>query len=219
VHCGPDLEAVIYLTGSGVNPKTLPVLTRHPMIGALTQPASLHLSYVEPFKTWAADNGCFNPKASAAFTLAKYLRWLGGFRSIADRCAFATAPDVLSDAKATWERSAPTFDAIRAAGYKAALVAQNGIEDMSIEWDAFDAIFIGGDTTWKLSRHAQTVCAEAKRRGKWVHMGRVNSQKRLELAWDFGCDSVDGNYLGFGPDTNIPKLLRWLDRAQPRLWS
>jgi hypothetical protein len=79
VHRGPDLEAVIYLTGSGVNPKTLPVLTRHPMIGALTQPASLHLSYVEPFKTWAADNGCFNPKASAAFTLAKYLRWLGGF--------------------------------------------------------------------------------------------------------------------------------------------
>jgi hypothetical protein len=127
-------------------------------------------------------------------------------RSIADRCAFATAPDVLSDAKATWERSAPTFDAIRAAGYKAALVAQNGIEDMSIEWDAFDAIFIGGDTAWKLSRHAQTVCAEAKRRGKWVHMGRVNSQKRLELAWDFGCDSVDGNYLGLWTRHEHPEV-------------
>lgn len=210
---------MVYLTGSGVNPGTIPILARHPMIGVLTQPASLHRAYVEPFRIWAADNGCFNPFVSAKFSLARYLAWLHGFATIRERCAFVTAPDVVADAAATWERSQSALPAIRAAGWKAALVAQNGIEDMDIAWDAFDAIFIGGDTAWKLSACAQTVVAEAKRRGKWAHMGRVNSQKRLELAWDFGCDSVDGNYLGFGPDTNLPKLLRWLERAQPRLWS
>lgn len=88
------------------------------------------------------------------------------------------------------------------------------MEDMDVDWSRFDAIFIGGDTAWKLSSSAQSICQEAKRRGKWVHMGRVNSLRRLEIAEAFGCDSVDGNYLGFGPDTNIPKLLSWLDRLR-----
>jgi hypothetical protein len=26
----------------------------------------------------------------------------------------------------------------------------------------------------------------------------------------WGCDSVDGTYLTFGPRINLPKLLRWL---------
>lgn len=76
------------------------------------------------------------------------------------------------------------------------------------------------ERTWARSR---PVFAEIRRRGLWVHMGRVNSLRRLEIAVDFGCDSVDGNYLGFGPDANLPKLLRWLDvlRDEPRLdlWS
>lgn len=210
---------MIFLTGSGLTAKTLPVLTTHPMIGALTQPKSYVPSMIEPFRVWAADNGCFNPAVSVAFRLDRYLAWLESFSAMRARCAFVTAPDVVADAAATWERSCSALPVIRAAGWKAALVAQNGIEDMDVAWDEFDAIFIGGDTAWKLSACAQTVVSEAKRRGKWAHMGRVNSQKRLELAWDFGCDSVDGNYLGFGPDTNLPKLLRWLERAAPRLWT
>lgn len=200
---------MVYLTGGGVNPKTLPVLARHPMVGVLTQPASLHRSYVAPFPVWAADNGCFTKGES--FVLADYLRWLASFRDLAPRCAFATAPDVVCDAAATWRRSAPVFAQLRALGFKAALVAQNGIEAVDVAWGEFDALFLGGDTEWKLSRHARAITAEAKRRGKWVHMGRVNSMRRLEIAADFGCDSVDWNYLGFGPDTNLPKMLGWLD--------
>lgn len=200
---------MIYLTGSGVNPKTIPVLSEHHMIGVLTQPATLHKAYVKPFKIWAADNGCFTQ--GDRFVLSNYLRWLGGFSDIAGRCAFATAPDVLSDAEATWARSAPVFPQLRAIGFKAALVAQNGMEQMAVAWDEFDALFLGGDTEWKLSYHARDLCREAKSRGKWVHMGRVNSQRRIEIAESFGCDSVDGNYLGFGPDVNIPRLLGWLN--------
>ena len=52
--------------------------------------------------------------------------------------------------------------------------------------------------------------AEAKAHGKWVHMGRVNSLKRLQYAAAIGCDSADGTYLTFGPAKNLPRLLGWL---------
>ncbi len=58
---------------------------------------------------------------------------------------------------------------------------------------------------------------EAKDRGKQVHVGRVNSARRLRWARDHGADSADGTYVGFGPDVNLPKVTRWLDgvRAAP----
>lgn len=214
---------MIYLTGSGLTAKTMPILHAHPMVGVLTQPASYSPKFVRPFRIWAADNGCFNPRVSAAFVLDDYLRWLDSYADMAGRCAFVTAPDVVADAQGTWRRAAPALPAIRARGFKAALVAQNGLEDLAVDWAAFDAIFIGGSTDWKISEHARILAAEAKRRGLWVHMGRVNSMRRLEIAADFGCDSVDGNFLGYGPDANLPRLIHWLERLQrePRmnLWS
>jgi hypothetical protein len=205
---------MLYLTGSGLNPKTIPILAAHPMIGVLSTPYSLQPNYVRPFKNWAADNGCFT--RGDAFSLSGYLAWLDKMKPLAASCLFATAPDVVADAQKTWDRSSPTFVEIRARGFGAALVAQNGIESMDIQWSLFDALFIGGDTEWKLSSASADVCREAKRRGMWVHMGRVNSLRRLEIAESFGCDSVDGNYLGFGPDTNLPKLLSWLDTLRRR---
>jgi hypothetical protein len=202
---------VLYLTGSGLSPKRITLLLACPQIGVLATPVSLHLAYVRPFAgRWAADNGCY--AQGAKFRMDAFMAWLTKFSELAPSCLFATAPDVVADAKATWARSMPAFGPIRAAGYKVALVAQNGIEDMDLDWSAFDAVFLGGDTRWKLSAAADGVAREAKRRGRWVHMGRVNSFKRLEVAQRFGCDSVDGNYLGFGPDANLPRLVRWMER-------
>lgn len=168
---------------------------------------------------WAADNDCF--AQGEQFDLAKYLAWLDLMRPLAGRCLFATAPDVLGDAVATWERSALVLPQIRARGYKAALVAQDGMENTTIHWDDFDALFIGGSTGWKLSEAARRICVEAKRRGKWVHMGRVNSQRRIQAAQMWDCDSVDGTLLAFGPDIHLPRLESWLAQArqQPSLWE
>lgn len=80
---------------------------------------------------------------------------------------------------------------------------------MAVPWDAFDVLFIGGDTEWKLGKHARSLIQEAKKRDKWVHMGRVNSARRYRYAQHVGCDSVDGTFVTFGPDVNLPKLLAW----------
>lgn len=147
--------------------------------------------------TWAADNGRFS--APQDYTDAGYLAWLEKMLPYADRCLFATAPDVVADAAATLAMSRPMLPRIRALGYPAALVAQDGLEDLDIPWDEFDCLFIGGSTAWKLSEAAYQLAADAKRRGKWTHMGRVNSWVRFRAAAAAGFDSADGTVLRFDP--------------------
>lgn len=164
---------------------------------------------------WAADTGCYTQ--GERFSLTRYLDWLEACEPYQSTCLFATAPDVVGDAEATWTRSAPVLPVLRDMGYRAALVAQDGLQ--TPEWDTFDALFIGGTTRWKLSEHTRQLVQEAKKRGKWVHMGRVNSLRRLRAAEFMGCDSADGTYLKHGPDVNLPRVAAWLRvlREQPQM--
>lgn len=155
---------------------------------------------------WCADNGCFTD----AWDEATWWAWLQANAYRAASCTFATAPDVVGDAAATLRASEPWLARIRSLGYPVALVLQDGAEDLDLPWDAFDVAFIGGTTEWKLGAHVRALVAEAKTHGKRVHMGRVNSEKRLRYAQAIGCDSADGTFLAFGPDVNLPRLLAWL---------
>lgn len=187
---------------------------------------------------WCADNGAFSDK----FDEQKWWKFLVDNAHAAESCAFAVAPDVVGDAAATLERSLPWLARIRALGYPAAFVAQNGSTVEVLPWDDFNCLFIGGCVEcpehgprvearrtgrgahqkfwcdvcdvriyeWKLGPEVRLLVDEAKRLGKWVHMGRVNSRKRFEYARAIGCDSVDGTYLTNGADVNLPKLLAWL---------
>jgi hypothetical protein len=161
------------------------------------------------------------------------------------RCLFAVAPDVVGDAAATMARSEHFLPLIRHyTRFPAAFVAQNGQERLPVPWDEFDVLFLGGSAEcvpcgyvrpvtdfeqrqcpfcgrrlveWKLGAAALEMVAEARARGKRVHMGRVNSLKRLRYAEAIGCDSADGTYLTFGPDVNLPTVLRWLDDLDQQL--
>lgn len=155
---------------------------------------------------FAADNGCFAQGKS--YSDDKFLEWLNSLNRQA--CLFATAPDVVADAVGTRKRAYPMLPKIRKLGFKAAFVVQDGETADQILWDELDAIFVGGSTDWKLSQAAGDIVAEAKRRGKWVHMGRVNSFKRMRLAAAIGCDSVDGTYLAFEPDNRKEKIKEWI---------
>lgn len=119
--------------------------------------------------------------------------------------------NVVGDAQATLLRSRPLLPSIREAGCPAALVAQDGLTSARTPWDEFDVLFLGGGTDWKLGEAAKELTEEAISRGKPVHMGRVNSKKRWKYAESIGCSSADGTYLTFGPDINLPRLLRWFD--------
>jgi hypothetical protein len=181
-------------------------------LGVLVQPDTAYIAdRLGAFPFYAIDNGCY--AKGEQFDLPGYLDWLRviGQRPDVEQCLFATAPDVVGDALATLARSLPVLPLIRAAGLPAAFVAQDGSEAPGlIPWSEIDAVFLGGSTEWKLSPAAEAVVSEARRRGKWVHMGRVNSLRRLQLAESWGCDSADGTMIAFGPSENLAKLCGWL---------
>jgi hypothetical protein len=184
----------------------------------MTRKSGMHLARTLAYPCWAADNDCFSSRR--AFSLGDYLDWLARMAPARASCLFASAPDVVGDAGATWERSRDVLPVLRELGYRAALVAQDGLERLPVDWAAFDVLFVGGTTAWKLSEAAYGLVREARRRGKWAHQGRCNSRRRLRAAAVGGYDSADGTLLAFGPDKRLAQLLRWLGELerQPALF-
>jgi hypothetical protein len=189
--------------------KTVRHYSGSPYLGHLLTPANGNRveSLLATGLPWAADNGAFS-----GFNEQRFLRMLDRIEGRAG-CLFVAAPDVVADAEATlglfaWRRE------IASRGLPVALVAQDGLEALRVPWGRFDALFLGGSTDWKLGEHAQALCREAKARGKWVHMGRVNTRQRIRLAASWGCDSVDGSGFSRWPNARIPKGLRWIEECK-----
>jgi hypothetical protein len=200
------------------------------LLDQITTPASQNR--LEPGAAWCADNGIYS---NAYPGDGQYLRWLTGLPDPA-RCRFAVAPDVVADHSATLERSWPMLRRIREAGLPVALCAQNGAQADDMPWGYIDVVFLAGIVEcvpcgwvpavtdlpldvcpgghqlaeWKTGAVAEAITVEAKRRGLWVHMGRVNTRSRVLRAKAMGCDSADGTFLAYGPDQNLPRLLGWL---------
>lgn len=160
---------------------------------------------------WAMDNGCFSEKWDPTVWTAALRR-----HQHTPGCLFATIPDVVADARATNEWWARWHGTARNLGYRCAYVLQDGCESVPA---SASAVFVGGSTEWKLGPQARVLVAKAKAEERWVHMGRVNSLRRIRYAADIGCDSADGTYLAFGPDVNLPRLLSWMHPAAPSLFG
>lgn len=138
---------------------------------------------------WAADNGCFLP----GYNPNRILSMLKRYQSI-PKCLWIVVPDVVGDAAATLQLFEAWIGTYRRYGYSTAFVAQNGIEQYRIPWDSFDCLFIGGDDEFKYSAVIREIASEAKRRGKWLHNGRVNTPERILYSRSIGCDSFDGTH-------------------------
>ena len=183
------------------------------LIGCMTTPAQGNK--IPDGAMYAADNGKFGKGWPGA---EQWFAWLTRTvaRYGADRCLWAVAPDTPFDAAGTLAESLPWLARIRELGIPAAFAAQDGCDliDGGIPWSQFDVLFLAGSTEWKIGPVACRLSEEAHARGKTVHMGRVNSRRRLQIADVYGCDSADGTFLAFGPDTNLPQLLDWLNEIE-----
>lgn len=151
---------------------------------------------------WALDNAAFS-----GFDAERFVKKLEACVGL-PRCLFVVAPDVVCDAKATlaqWEWWALV---IRSKGFPAAFVLQDGQDSYDLP-DA-EAYFIGGSDEWKESRAVAVLGQEVKRRGKHLHMGRVNSLRRLRVALRFGCDSIDGSGYSNYADVYLEKHMKYI---------
>lgn len=176
-------------------------LSNEKNMGFIVSPLS-HLSPVRRFNLpFCIDNGAFGDK----FNPEKYLALLHDAQPYRDRCLFVVAPDVVADADATtgmWSEWLPT---LRQTGYPLAYVAQDGLGEPP--WDEMDALFIGGSTQFKLSDQVLQLLAAAGERGKWRHIGRVNSHKRLRHFWG-RAESFDGTDWCRGPAIKL-QFYQW----------
>lgn len=144
------------------------------------------------FKNWggvfAIDNGGFS-----GFNAPAFYRLLNRNKGNAKACLFVAMPDVVGSARRTLELYEQRHDqGWIPATFKAALVAQDGIEDLDIPWRNVDAIFVGGCDPWKDSKASVDVVRTAKILGKHVHVGRVNTARRFRIFHEAGADTCDG---------------------------
>ncbi len=160
---------------------------------------------------WCADNEAFTRR----FKVWRFFRWLWKMRPHRKSCLFVAVPDVVGDARKTLWRYLIFAPLIKLLGYRAAFVAQDGQE--SLWFPPFDTLFVGGSTGWKLSEKADCCIRVAKQRGAWVHVGRVNSQKRMRHFKLVGVNSVDGTSLTYAPGRDFWRFQKAL--LQPTLFT
>jgi hypothetical protein len=199
----------------------------HPHLGRLLQPR--HFSSVELTAAagipWAADNDCFqglDPHGYCAMLDRLHQARIdvaGGERRgerWTDLCKFVTVPDRVGDAWETARMFEQWAPAVERRGLPVGLVLQNGIERPALQrwlarsWHRIDAVFVGGDDEFKLGPIAAQHVQLAKRDGKWVHWGRVNSLKRMRYCTSTGaCDSMDGSSWAKFRHALLDKGLAW----------
>lgn len=167
-----------------------------------------HEETIESGMLYAADNGCFS-----GFKEKKFFNMLERLRD-ADNCLFITAPDVVADHKETLKLYKQYIHKLKEYNLPIAFVLQDGSNTKNIPLNEIDAVFIGGTTEWKLGKMAREITYKAKELNKWVHMGRVNSYKRLNYAISIGVDSVDGMKYSKFSDTFMNDTIEFLRQGK-----
>jgi len=127
----------------------------------------------------------------------RYQALLDRFGAGAD---WAVVPDVVCDGHRTLTRTMAWIEAIRAHTVPLVCVA-DGIEPGDV-WPILGpqcGIFVAGSTSWKWTTLPEWGRI-ARARGCYLHVGRVNSAKRIALCVEAGADSFDGRCVLFDRD-------------------
>ncbi len=167
---------------------------------------------------WALDNGAWPAFAQKVeWDEPAFARALDQFGPGAD---FIVVPDVVADRDASLARTRawlPRLLARADLGNARLLIAvQDGMTFADIEpllASPRVGLFIGGGTDWKVAAIVPWG-SWAKSRGLYVHVGRVNTARRIALCAAGAVDSIDGTSA-----TKFAKTLPLLTRAasQPDL--
>lgn len=143
-------------------------------IGLLISPAGWRQA---PFyMPYALDNGAFT-----GFDESGFVKMLS--RPKDHPPMWVAVPDAVGDAEATSRQFHEWKDRI---AFPLAFCVQDGHEPQDIP-SGVQCVFVGGTTEWKLAN-----AHKFKGATKWLHIGRVNTLKRLDWAERIGADSVDG---------------------------
>lgn len=158
-------------------------------VGMMLSPATKwHKAH--SFLPYAIDNGIYaDTMAGRTWTFEPFLKLLNKAKQSAVDPEFIVVPDVLFDAEQTKKQFAVYQRKLKTLGFnfRLAMAVQDGMDPSDVPSKDVVA-FIGGTTKFKHQRTADFVAA-----GFDVHVGRVNTLKRLIWASHMGCKSIDGS--------------------------
>lgn len=160
---------------------------------------------------YALDNGAWSsftqgrPFDEPAFDRA--------LRKMGRDADWVVMPDVVAGGRASLDFSLKWMRRVLDETNLGLLAVQDGLEERDVESLLGDRVglFVGGSTDWKLStlpRWGEL----GRRRGCWVHVGRVNSAKRIKACTAAGAWSFDGTSA-----TRFAKTLPKLEHARQQL--
>lgn len=161
---------------------------------------------VESGLPWACDNGAFSGFDKPAYKamverclpyVRRGLRWIA-------------CPDVVGDHDATLDLFDRWGMYLRRRGLPIAFVCQDGCTVGHVPWGDIEAIFIGGTTEWKLSAEAASLIRIARMKAMWVHVGRVNTRRRIRWCFDQDVTSVDGTSMSRFAERYLPKFTAYI---------
>lgn len=179
----------------------------------------MYTRHLEAGSPWCLDNSMFTNK----FCYDTWTNKISSFEEYMGTCLFIVTPDVVGDCQATLEQFPRYANIIRKFDYPVAFVTQDGLTPDITPWDDFEVLFVGGTDKHKLGKEAGLLINEGIKRGKWIHIGRVNSPSRMRKFWR--ADSWDGTHIGYEPDVAAPVIaravreIRAMKTKQYKLWE
>jgi hypothetical protein len=168
----------------------------------------------------ALDNGAWVSHAAGRPRLDVPVL-LDALDTMRGRLAWHVLPDIVGGGMESWALTMEWLPRLADPEYGRPMAA---VQD-GMPWSVLDdlppgvGLFVGGSTDWKVATLARwTELGHAQERP--VHVGRVNSRRRMALCRSVGVDSIDGS----GPTKwlkHAERVRRWADELRPQmsLWE
>jgi hypothetical protein len=156
---------------------------------------------------YAIDNGAWTAHTQKRpFNTSAFMRVVARLGADAD---FIVVPDIVAGGLASLRLSMDWLPQLDGVGRRRLLAVQDGMTAADIAPMLCDqvGVFVGGTTPWK-ERTMAYWGDVARSRNAYMHVGRVNSARRILLCHDAGADSFDGTSV-----PQFPSTLPLLDRA------
>lgn len=165
---------------------------------------------------YALDNGAWSAYTQGRpFDDKAFVKALGKMGAGAD---WTVLPDIVAGGTASLEMSLHWMRRVLDDTRRCLLAVQDGMgaEDVRPFLGARVGIFVGGSTAWKIGT-AEAWGALGREVGCWVHVGRVNTAKRIRLCARAGAHSFDGTSTTRWAK-NTPRLSLARDSARQQLY-
>ena len=165
--------------------------------GQLLTPLTRYRRWHDVF---AIDNGAFG-----GFKEPGFMSLLRREVHARHKCLFVCAPDVVGDHPATSALFAK-YAYLAEEGWPLAFVAQNGCLPGDVPWEKIRCLFVGGKDPWKDGTEVRELVRVARKLGKHVHIGRVNTAKRFVHFMKMGAHTCDGSGVARYSKSMLPKI-------------